>query len=39
VPARAGNRRFVLLSGRCAHTKNPYKPDLLWRILENAKGA
>ena len=29
--ARAGNRRFGLLSGFCAHTKAPYKIDLLWR--------
>jgi hypothetical protein len=31
--ARAGNRRFWLLSALCAHTKVPYKPDLLWETL------
>ena len=31
--ARAGNRRFGLLRARRAHTKAPYKPDLLWETL------
>ena len=30
LPARAGNHRFGLLSALRAHTKAPYKPDLLW---------
>ena len=29
APARAGNRRFGLLSALRAHTKAPYKNDLL----------
>jgi hypothetical protein len=31
-PARAGNRRFGLLSAQRTHTKAPYKPDLLWPL-------
>jgi hypothetical protein len=29
--ARAGNRRFGLVSALRAHTKAQYKPDVLWR--------
>ena len=38
--ARAGNRRFWPSSARRAHTKTPYKKDLLWRTirqLQNSK--
>jgi hypothetical protein len=31
--ARAGNRRFGLLSTLPSHTKAPYKKDLLWKTL------
>jgi hypothetical protein len=31
--ARAGNRRFCLLSALRAHAEAPYKPDLLWEML------
>ena len=30
---RAGNRHFCLSSALCAHTKAPYKTDLLWETL------
>jgi hypothetical protein len=30
--ARAGNRRFGLVSALHAHTKAPYKTDLLWEM-------
>jgi hypothetical protein len=36
-PARAGNRRFWLLSALRAHTKMPYKIDLLWETLRALK--
>jgi hypothetical protein len=32
-PARAGNRRFELLSALRAHTKVPYNPDLHRKTL------
>jgi hypothetical protein len=35
--ARAGNRRFELLRALRAHTKVPYKIDLLWRTLRPLK--
>jgi hypothetical protein len=35
--ARAGNRRFGLLSALHAHTKLPHKTDLLWRTLRPIK--
>ena len=38
-PARAGNRRKGRLSALRAHTKAPYKTDLLWETLRNAKAA
>ena len=31
--AQAGNRRLCMLSVLRAHTKAPYKPDLLWETL------
>ena len=37
--ARAGNRRFWLLSALRAHTKTPYKNYLHRKTLMNAKGA
>ena len=37
--ARAGNRRFRLLSAPRAHTKAPCKTDLHRKTLRNAKGA
>ena len=37
--ARAGNRRKRRLSALRAHTKVPYKIDLLWKTLRNAKAA
>jgi hypothetical protein len=33
ITARAGTRRAWLLGALCAHTKAPYKSDLLWRTL------
>jgi hypothetical protein len=33
MSARAGNRRFWLLSALRAHTKAPYKTTLLWETL------
>jgi hypothetical protein len=33
APARAGNRQFGRLGALRAHTKAPYKPDLLRRTL------
>jgi hypothetical protein len=33
LPARAGTRRFWLLSTPRAHTKTPYKTGLLWETL------
>jgi hypothetical protein len=35
--ARAGQRRFWLLSALCTHTNTPYKTDLLWRTLRPLK--
>ena len=37
--ARAGNRRFWLLSALRAHTKAPYKIDFHRKTLRDAKGA
>ena len=37
--ARAGNRRFWLLTALRAHTKPPYKINLLCKTLRNAKAA
>ena len=35
--ARDGNRRFSRLSALCAHTKAPYKTDLLWETSRPLK--
>jgi hypothetical protein len=35
--ARAGNRRFGTSSALRAHTKAPYKIDLLWKTLRPLK--
>ena len=35
--ARAGNRRFWMLSALRTHTKAPYKTDSLWRTLMTLK--
>jgi hypothetical protein len=39
VTARAENRRKGRLSALRAHTKVPYKIDLLWKTLMDTKGA
>jgi hypothetical protein len=35
---RSGNHHLWLLSALCAHTKTPYKPDLLWRTPRSLNG-
>jgi hypothetical protein len=39
APARAENRPKGRLSALRAHTKTPYKTDLLWITLRNAEDA
>ena len=38
-PARAGNRRFWLLSALRTHTTAPYKSDLMWKTLRPPKNS
>jgi hypothetical protein len=35
--ARAGKRRFLMLSALRAHTKAPYKTDLPWKMIRPLK--
>jgi hypothetical protein len=37
ITARAGNHHLWQLSALRAHTKTPYKIDLLWKILRALK--